>query len=232
MEEQINKSYYAIIPAPVRYDKELLPNAKLLYGEITALCNEKGFCWANNEYFSQLYGVSEVSISKWVNALIKKNYIASEIKYEDGKTHRHLTIVYDGLKEKFNTPLKEKFKHNNTSNNITKNIKENYIKESCDETLAFTVEDLELWFNKTYEIYPRKISKVQAKITYEHKLRGLNKDEAKNKANKIYMLLKRQIEVWVNENDGQGRKFEHTPYFSSWLSANIDDSPHYRRTRK
>lgn len=48
-----HRSYYAIIPANIRYDTRLKANSKLLYGEITALCNEKGFCWASNDYFSQ-----------------------------------------------------------------------------------------------------------------------------------------------------------------------------------
>ena len=110
MEEK--KSYYAIIPANVRYDAELTPNAKLLYGEITALCNEKGYCWATNDYFAKLYNVSKVSISKWVSALVKKRYIYSEIIYKEGTKeilNRYLKLIDEPIKENFNTSIKEMF---------------------------------------------------------------------------------------------------------------------------
>lgn len=77
----MEKSYYAIIPAKVRYDKSLCPNAKLLYGEITALCNEKGYCWATNYYFSTLYNVSVRSIVNWLNELESSGHII--INYDD-----------------------------------------------------------------------------------------------------------------------------------------------------
>ena len=219
MNEQVNKSYYAIIPAPVRYDKDLQANAKLLYGEITALANEKGFCWATNEYFSNLYGVSETSISKWINGLIKKNYISSKMVYEDGKTYRYLTIVYDGIKEKLNTPIEEKLKDNNTSNNTT-------LKEINKE--SFSDEDLALWFSKVYEIYPRKVSKVKAKEMFERKLRGLDKETAYKKAIAIYRMLERQVEVWESEK----RETSYLPYPASWLNDNVENSPHFKKGRK
>ena len=46
-------SYYAVLPAKVRYDPDLPPNAKLLYAEITALAGEHGY-WGR-EYACQAY---------------------------------------------------------------------------------------------------------------------------------------------------------------------------------
>lgn len=134
----MNKGYYAIIPADVRYDARLTPNAKLLYGEITALCNEKGFCWAMNGYFAELYSVSKVSVSKWVGSLRDCGYIECEVQYKEGTkqiTNRYIRLATP-IKEilgtpikkslipsqrKVKDPIKEMFKDNTTVNNTVNN---------------------------------------------------------------------------------------------------------------
>ena len=127
----MNKGYYAIIPASVRYDKSLTPNAKLLYGEITALCNEKGYCWAGNDYFASLYDVSKTSISKWISALRDSGYINIQLEYAEGTKqilHRYIRLVKDPIEDKLNTPLtkvkdpiEDKLIVNNTVNTTTNN---------------------------------------------------------------------------------------------------------------
>ena len=82
------ENFYAIIPAYVRYDKSLKPNAKLLYGEITALCNREGFCWAGNDYFAELYDVDQKTISRWISQLVDKNYISIEVLKIEGNKRK------------------------------------------------------------------------------------------------------------------------------------------------
>ena len=52
--------YYTIMPANVRYDKNLAASAKLLYGDITALCNEKGYCLYNNSYLQNYMELAKI----------------------------------------------------------------------------------------------------------------------------------------------------------------------------
>ena len=114
-------NYYAIISAEVRYDTKLTANAKLLYAEITALLNMNGECFATNKYFSNLYGKSVVTISKWISELVANGYISSTYKYKEGTKEidrRYLSILKGGIKENDGEGIKEKFKDNNTSINI------------------------------------------------------------------------------------------------------------------
>lgn len=136
--DDLRPNYYAIIPANVRYDTDISPNAKLLYGEITALCNQKGFCWATNEYFSKLYGVSDRTIRTLLKQLQDKNYIKINII---NNTKRLIYIDFTTPEENFLPPRKktsrgveENFLHNNTSNNISEYTNEEIIQSlvECD----------------------------------------------------------------------------------------------------
>ena len=171
MSKENTPNYYAVIPANVRYDKDLTPNAKLLYAEITCLCNQTGYCWSTNRYFAELYNVSNVSISKWINQLIEKGYINSTFEYKEGTKEifkRYLSLVNDPIKEKFNTPHKEKLKDNNTSNNNTSN---NNIIEYNNTVISKNDAFSEFW-----NIYNKK----QDKISCESKFLKLPKKDIEN----------------------------------------------------
>ena len=62
-------SYYCVIPAHVRYNANLTNLAKLLYGEISALSNALGYCYATNTYFARLYGVTTRTITSAIAQL-------------------------------------------------------------------------------------------------------------------------------------------------------------------
>lgn len=132
MNLDIKKSYYAVIPATVRYDNNVVPSAKLLYGEITALCNEKGYCWATNDYFSKLYSVSKRTISTWIKSLCNAGYISAELVLDNSSQKvkmrclkveanfdAHLMKTSTPSRKKVPDPHEENFAENNTINNIS-----------------------------------------------------------------------------------------------------------------
>lgn len=82
----------------------------------------------------------------------------------------------------------------------------------------------ETYFNYVWELYPRKVSKEKSKETFHKKIMGLSGEELRKRAGQIYLLLKKQAQVWKAENEGEGRKVEYIPYFSTWLNANVKDN--------
>ena len=161
-------NYYAIIPANVRYSA-LKPNAKLLYGEITALSNKVGYCFASNSYFAELYNVNKNTVSRWLGDLKRLGFINIIIERDKNNQiiKRTLAIV-----KKDNSPIDEKVKVNNTSINNTSNniyIKEKFVAEVM--TFDYPKEMLEDFIN--YWTEGKKKMRFQKQATFEIKLRLL-----------------------------------------------------------
>jgi hypothetical protein len=209
MEEKPN--YYAIIPANVRYDKELKANAKLMYGEITALSSKNGICTASNNYFARLYEVDSSAISKWIKQLKDRNYI--EIEYQtDGKEIKNRIIRMVGIDKcqqvlpKDNGGYCQKDKENNTSINntsikesnniniITKEKKEKYgtygrVKLTPDEYLRLVNE------------FGEDFIKNQIDLLDEY----IESNNNKNKYTNFNLVLRRSIrEKWFDRNNNKG----------------------------
>ncbi|MCP6576873.1 helix-turn-helix domain-containing protein, partial [Klebsiella pneumoniae] len=71
-------------------------------GEITSLLHFNNKCFASNEYFSKLYEVSEVQISRLIKQLIDKNYITSEVEKTNNGSRRIIKIALNIFD---NTPI-------------------------------------------------------------------------------------------------------------------------------
>jgi hypothetical protein len=182
------KSYYAIIPATVRYCEDLTANAKLMYGEITALSNEKGYCWANNYYFAKLYKVDKNTISRWVSSLVRNGFISLKIDKANGNSRKIYlsnayiqkgvevsTGMYRGYQQEDVEPIDDNVENNSTINSTPIN-KENsdalsFLKSNCPTRYADfyskhikpikDIEKFELHFNATVE---------QEKLEYDHRV--------------------------------------------------------------
>lgn len=146
-------NYYAILPAEVRYSKKLSPMERLLYAEITCLCNHKGYCWATNNYFGNLFDRHGNTISKCISNLSKFGFIKIQIIKNDKNVieNRIIKLVNEGIskniyppKQKRLDPISENAKNNNK---IINNNKEKL-------------------FNQFWDIYGKKIGLKACKTKF------------------------------------------------------------------
>jgi len=160
MKEKPN--YYAIIPAEVRYSN-LKPNAKLLYGEITALSNKTGYCFASNNYFAELYNVNKNTISRWISDLKRLGFITIEIERAANKQIIKRCL---GIVQKVDNPIYEKVKGNTTSINTTSNntihIRAIYFADEVHKNKEYSKDML-----SDFVSYWTEMNKSETKLRYE-----------------------------------------------------------------
>ncbi len=133
MNDKKQPSYYAIIPATIRYDERLKYAERLFYGEITALIGKEGYCFASNNYFAKLYEVIPGTISRWISHLSKLGYIKVEIIRDNNNAiiERRIYItdisckrvVQDTYKQNCSYPISKKAKDNNINIRIDRFFK-------------------------------------------------------------------------------------------------------------
>jgi len=137
-------AYDAVIPAPVRYDKELPDGAKLLYAEIRALCKRRGYCWASNQHLANHNGVSPWTISIWLKKLAARNHVVLRVDQQAGNKRKIYLAEVVGSLGKTKEPLWEK--------PMTRPRGE---EEKANAALAGQAEQI-------YSAYPRKAERPRA----------------------------------------------------------------------
>lgn len=159
----------AIIPPEVRYCKNLSAEEKLLYAEINLLCSENEYFEAGVEYFRDLCPVHSKTISKYLNKLIKENFIflknRAKIRYDDQLAFSFAPI--DLQEEKAN-------KERNSSNSFFKGIID---KSNCKVIYACVLKEKKVKKEKKQEIsINSESSNSPSNSDYAH-VSGSNFDE-------------------------------------------------------
>jgi len=171
----MDRNYWAFIPADVRYDDRLSPNAKLFYAEITALTNQEGFCWASNDYFANIYKVSPKTISRWITELKNASHIKVEYKYDDKRVsgrfiavkgvdknvHRGGQKCLGGVDK--NVPV---YNTSSTTNNKEEYIVPEKLKEAYRHILPLFPERYKPKDKKTHLIWVKELEKLDKNYGY------------------------------------------------------------------
>lgn len=87
-----SRSAFAVIQAPVLYSKQLNDAEKIIYGHISNLCNEFGYCYATNHYLAELSGKSLAAIKRAVKKLSDLNFIEIAHLSKGKQDERQITL--------------------------------------------------------------------------------------------------------------------------------------------
>lgn len=213
-------NYFSIIPADVRYDSNLKDKAKLLYGEITALSDKNGYCYASNKYFADLYGISITTVSLLIKNLIENGYIESEIIYKENTKEiasRYLKIVRGGylrkIKEGYLKNLKEGIKENLKDNNTRYNNTSINIKKINKKKAYFDNEEVNNLFNEFLDLR----LKIKCKNTDRAITLLINELNKYDDNTKIEMINKSIMNSWKSVyplKDGYKKQVKEPEWFN------------------
>ena len=139
-------TYYTILPAEIRLDKRLSAFEKILYSDILALANKKGYCYATNQYFAKTYQMSISSISNAISKLVELDFIKRIYEYKDNtkmieRRKLYVQINHNTSIKNLPYPQVENTKQGIGENCKDNNININNINDNMDHTTKVSMEN-------------------------------------------------------------------------------------------
>jgi len=166
-EETAKPSYWAVLPAAIRYDPEIPASAKLLYAEISSLTDSRGYCWASNAYFERLYDLSERTIVRLIRALENAGYIRI-LDAGGGSARRKIAAGINPLAgtpdKNVSTPLTKMSVP--PDKNVRENSKENRKMNNPPKAPQGAAWEPEM-FERFWKAYPCKRDKASARREWD-----------------------------------------------------------------
>lgn len=160
-------SFFSILTAHVRYSTKINDFSKILFSEITALCNKNGYCNAKNETLGRWYSKTTRTISRAISALEKEGFINVDITKNASGTFRR---IYISLPTRQNclTGTTPNDTRGTTNLSIQKNsIKSNNIKNNKEREKAPFLESEFKHIKDKEEIKKRTFPNNKARKTYK-----------------------------------------------------------------
>ena len=77
-------NYYGVIPAVILHDDNITMTAKVIFAEISARSNSKGYCWPSNKNIAEALHVAVRTVSLSISSLKNIGYIT--VTNERGRT--------------------------------------------------------------------------------------------------------------------------------------------------
>ena len=198
-------------------DKEIKNELGLLL-IISSLCAENGYCYASNQYFAELFDITDVSVSTKIKKLEDRGYIEIEyIKRGCEVISRYIRlkkILIDDYKN-FKPTIKKKFKENNINNNNNKEIYNNNllytkkVKKVKKEFIPPTLEEIKQYclqrknnvnYQTFYDYYNENDWKDnQGKQVNNWKLKVISWESNTTKPKNNSAVKKSSEPSWLNE---------------------------------
>lgn len=166
----MNKGY-AICFNEWALDKDIKSELGLLL-IISSLTAEKGYCWATNSHFAKLFSIDETTVSRRLQKLTTKGYIAIEYKKRGAEVvDRKIRLAKtptDGLQKRQPT-ISKNAKDNNTIINNTSNNKGVTSSNPVEDKKETTTKEINNTKNEILPVeiidyYKNNISSLNGKI--------------------------------------------------------------------